>query len=914
MSKRLPVGWILFIIGIILIIINFAFKFFNPEYDYGKGIHKADFSSVAYQDFNMDKSYLAVNDNYERVYIIDYEHNKIKSIIESSDVNGVFKDVSEKKSEDYDIELKVNLNDITFDENDYLYVYLNTTDDTAAVRGEYIFKFDIDGKLIDQYTCYEDFSEEASRYSESLYGIHVLQDNIYYLEYFEEDGVLASKVMSMNGDSTPNQIGQYEHKDLSADNYIKDCTFYNIEDNSTRKINNGYIITWADGEIGKYTVSGDYHIAKQFDYSVDNENDDNINPVTALYNDEKYYILDGMGSDKIYEYDTKSGKLNLFFNVREAWKEEGKEFENDDLYYDQLIKSAITDIRFEKINTDDGVVKFLGISGMDADSCFIKDLDSNNTQEGTTKLKSNFKLPFNLCFLNFIKNFCGVLGNIITAMGLLWVIVFTIRNNFTIRNKLLVIIIPLVMLLFIALDLVVTYTIDINYSKKLDDESIAISEMIESHLDMDTVLKLRATDAFNGDSIVELSNDMNGVIYDDNSNINYDNISVNIYAYNSKTGVNPIIYNSDGISYLETFYYKKIDTLKNQEEKTPSLVNYFINRLKNILGIYVPSTIEAVGDQGVCYLVSSSTATSSYEDVIKFLKDGDKIVAILDVSANKKAISEDIRSIQNSITSITLFSLVALVSFIIFFSNYIGGYVARTSDAITNIANGDFSARVTKITNDELGKISIGVNEMAKQIEQMFNDQEKFSLQAIEALVGTIDAKDTYTNGHSVRVAQYSREIAKRSGKNEKEQLVVYYAGLLHDIGKVGIPDGIINKVSRLTDDEYDIIKTHPVIGYEILNKLSNLGDIPEGAYSHHERLDGRGYPRGLKGDEIPEIARIIGVADAYDAMTSSRSYRAAMPQEKVRTEMIRGMGTQFDPQFAEIMLEIDNEREWKVK
>ncbi len=127
--------------------------------------------------------------------------------------------------------------------------------------------------------------------------------------------------------------------------------------------------------------------------------------------------------------------------------------------------------------------------------------------------------------------------------------------------------------------------------------------------------------------------------------------------------------------------------------------------------------------------------------------------------------------------------------------------------------------------------------------------------------------------------------------------------GLLHDVGKIGVPDEIINKTSRLTDDEFAQIKKHLVVGEKILKNIKEMPQLSFGARWHHERIDGRGYPDGLKGDEIPEQARIIAVADAYDAMTSNRSYRELMAQEKVRGEIERGKGAQFDEKFADIML-----------
>lgn len=200
------------------------------------------------------------------------------------------------------------------------------------------------------------------------------------------------------------------------------------------------------------------------------------------------------------------------------------------------------------------------------------------------------------------------------------------------------------------------------------------------------------------------------------------------------------------------------------------------------------------------------------------------------------------------------------------------------------------------------------VDRQTKVAEERRRKVERLSLQVMSALVATIDAKDKYTNGHSMRVAGYSKEIAKRIGKTRQEQEDIYYVGLLHDIGKIGIPVEIINKPSMLTAEEYEIIKTHPAIGSDILKNISEMPDIGVAARWHHERYDGKGYPDGLKGGEIPELARIIGVADAYDAMTSKRSYRDILPQAVVRAEIAKGRGSQFDPQYADVMLAMIDE------
>lgn len=206
------------------------------------------------------------------------------------------------------------------------------------------------------------------------------------------------------------------------------------------------------------------------------------------------------------------------------------------------------------------------------------------------------------------------------------------------------------------------------------------------------------------------------------------------------------------------------------------------------------------------------------------------------------------------------------------------------------------------------------VDQKTTELRESNRKFNNLSMQVAMALASAIDAKDTYTNGHSVRVAEYSRELARRMGRSMQEINDIYYIGLLHDIGKIGIPDQIINKPERLTKEEYQIVKDHPKIGAEILENISEIPSIAVGAHWHHERYDGQGYPDGLAGEEIPEVARIIGVADAYDTMTSKRSYRDILPQDVARNEIENGKGTQFDPIIADYMLEmIDEDTEYQM-
>ena len=192
---------------------------------------------------------------------------------------------------------------------------------------------------------------------------------------------------------------------------------------------------------------------------------------------------------------------------------------------------------------------------------------------------------------------------------------------------------------------------------------------------------------------------------------------------------------------------------------------------------------------------------------------------------------------------------------------------------------------------------------------------DDLNMRMVTALASTIDAKDHYTSGHSQRVADYAVLIAEHMGKSKEELRMIYVAGLLHDVGKIRVPEDIINKPGKLERAEMDAIRIHPVSGYHILTGLHEDISIGYAAKYHHERYDGTGYPNCLEAENIPEVARIIAVADAYDAMASDRSYRKALPQDVIRGEIEKGKGTQFDPEIADVMLSIiDEDKEYELK
>ena len=198
---------------------------------------------------------------------------------------------------------------------------------------------------------------------------------------------------------------------------------------------------------------------------------------------------------------------------------------------------------------------------------------------------------------------------------------------------------------------------------------------------------------------------------------------------------------------------------------------------------------------------------------------------------------------------------------------------------------------------------------MEEQLAQA-NKLVEMGKQTVIAIARTVDAKDQRTSEHSTRVAIYSEKIARAYGLDDKQCRDIKWAAQMHDIGKIGIPDNILNKPARLTDDEYAIMKSHTTRGAEILKDFTLLDNVIDGAQYHHERYDGRGYPQGLSGESIPLFARIIGVADAFDAMTANRIYRQQMDFSYVLGEMEKGRGTQFDARFVDILLKLINDGE----
>lgn len=191
-----------------------------------------------------------------------------------------------------------------------------------------------------------------------------------------------------------------------------------------------------------------------------------------------------------------------------------------------------------------------------------------------------------------------------------------------------------------------------------------------------------------------------------------------------------------------------------------------------------------------------------------------------------------------------------------------------------------------------------------KRFKEQLDAEQEILSQAVKTFVNFMDAKDSYTRGHSARVAQYALEIGRRMGKSEEELDRLYIIALMHDVGKMSIPDQVLNKPGKLTEEEFATIKTHTTRAESILSSFTAIEQVSDGAKYHHERYDGMGYPEGRAGKDIPECARIICIADAYDAMSTDRCYRSKLQTDEIISELKRCAGSQFDPDIVPVMID----------
>ena len=300
----------------------------------------------------------------------------------------------------------------------------------------------------------------------------------------------------------------------------------------------------------------------------------------------------------------------------------------------------------------------------------------------------------------------------------------------------------------------------------------------------------------------------------------------------------------------------------------------------------------------------SGHKVSSVDIIVPLFHEGHVVAALeaeLDLTATKKTISsldDEFEAVMIQIVFWTSLLLAVVVSAIIWIR--LIQPVRQLSAVTQRIAQGELTARTSYHSQDELGVLGSSVNRMADSIEQLFEEKEASYLQMVKSLTKALEAKDAYTAGHSGRVAHYSVLLGKRVGLVDEELMLLRQGALMHDLGKIGIPDAILNKPSALSDEEFAQMREHPVLTATIMRPLKErFGEFSDIAAWHHERWDGNGYPDGLKGEEIPLLARIVAIADSWDAMTGDRIYRKGMDKQAaiaiMRNEQESG---QWDPRL----------------
>lgn len=287
------------------------------------------------------------------------------------------------------------------------------------------------------------------------------------------------------------------------------------------------------------------------------------------------------------------------------------------------------------------------------------------------------------------------------------------------------------------------------------------------------------------------------------------------------------------------------------------------------------------------------------------------VIAIQDETAALASVSD----MHYQTVWISLVAALLTILIGIFFAKKLSQPVQELAAGAHRIASGDFSQRIEIRSKTELGDLGSSFNLMTDQIQHFIQDLQRSAsenrelfLGTVKALAAAIDGKDPYTRGHSERVSRVSMAIAQRLGLSDEECEKIRVSALLHDVGKIGIDDKVLKKPAALTDEEYEVMKQHPQKGYKILSQIPGMKEFLPGMYMHHEMVDGKGYPQGLKGDEIPLMGLIVSVADTFDAMTTDRPYQRAMKFEDAVERIQSFVGTRYDARVVAAFAEACNE------
>ncbi len=746
----------------------------------------------------------------------------------------------------HDVPLEENffIEDVFFDENNRLYTYMVEQNDSWECVLRESFCVFDETGKFQQKYIWKENSEEERVTRESLAGCVVAGDELQYLVYDGNEIVYETMDLHTEKRTTKNVYTGWSYQRLVWANPNEDGSF---------------AITWSDGEIGMLDEYG-YESVAQVRYDANEYKEGNVLPGMVVAAGDDFYVLDKSLSADVYHY--RDGVWEKYADVKGLCELDA------DMPLDEYVSYCI-DYPMYNIKMEGDCL----VICMADQLFFLKDGQVVNTISGA------HKMPALHALVAWYKQLAKGVAIGLLILGGILIVGSLMKWRLSLTSRLVLSIVGVVVVVGILTIRAILFQAERGFYENIYEEYAAVSEMALLQLNPNMIDQMDDLRCVKYGLDQKLQTDIEEIF----NKVNYDwndDMIITIYDY-QEDGINHLIAGTESMNGIfDSIYYITRESLQEERYENTNT-----------------------------YMTTSHTTSSRYITALTEIRNAKgEIVGWLDISSEQNDLAKALQSIQNAMAYRFVVMMILLGIVVGLFVMYINRSLNRTSKMIAQISEGNLKVRIDKISKDSLGTISKGVNRMAEQIQRMLEEKDTLTLHMVEMLVSTIDAKDSYTNGHSLRVAKYSREIARRLGKSREEQMKIYYAGLLHDIGKIGISDAIINKTTRLTDEEFAEIQTHPGIGYEILSKMSDFEGLAVGAIGHHERYDGRGYPNHLKGEEIPEMARIIGVADAYDAMTSNRSYRNALTQERVRGELEKGKNTQFDARFAELMLEIDLE------
>lgn len=327
-----------------------------------------------------------------------------------------------------------------------------------------------------------------------------------------------------------------------------------------------------------------------------------------------------------------------------------------------------------------------------------------------------------------------------------------------------------------------------------------------------------------------------------------------------------------------------------------------MTKISKLLDTSVQSQPDSSGDYTISHSFNGTLPITLISQPIRY---GTKIIGRAYIELNQARAEEIIDEAKQQLLWIMGLSLSFGIAGIFFLSNIFLRPVAQLVSATGQIASGNLEIWVPVKGRDELGKLGNSFNSMTKHLRAAYEDIERGYMETTRALAAAVEAKDPYTQGHCERVSQLALQVGRRLGLSKHDLKELELAAILHDIGKIGIKDEILMKPKPLSFQEMQMMHLHPEIGRRILEHAEPLRQVAVNVHCHHEFINGKGYPQGLKGEKIPLISRIITVVDAYDSMSSQRPYRGPLSEEEVQKRLRTGKGRQFDPALVDALLEL---------